>query len=78
MNEKHKQKAEGQILEYLFSDNCTRAQKLLDECKKREKARNPVPVRFGTKTVYLVPEGTDIEIWSKNKIRNLEKYRHND
>jgi hypothetical protein len=78
MNEKYKQKAEGQVLGDLFSDNRTKAQKLLDECQKREKARKLVPVHFGAKTIYLVPAGTNIEIWSKNKARNLEKFQHNN
>jgi hypothetical protein len=44
---------------------------------KAEGSRALIPVRF-ERCLYLVPEGTDMEKWKKEKARNLKKFRHND
>jgi hypothetical protein len=78
MNEKYKQKSEGKIVVDLFDDNRSKAQRLLDEVKQREKRKKLVPVKFGIRTIYFVPEGIDMENWEREKKRNLEKFTHND
>ncbi|GHU80118.1 hypothetical protein FACS1894145_5810 [Bacteroidia bacterium] len=77
MNESYKKKSEGELIENIFHDDRSRSQKLLEKCKQREKSNRLIPVRLGPKTIYLVPTGTDIENWSKNKARNLDKFRKN-
>jgi hypothetical protein len=77
MNEKYKQKSEGKIIEDIFSDNRSKAQQLLDEVKRKEKQKKLIPVKFGIRTIYLVPEGKNMEKWEKEKKRNSERFQHN-
>jgi hypothetical protein len=74
---KRVEKAEGKVLDKLFNSDRSRAQKMLAECRDREESKALIPVRF-ERSIYLVPEGTDMEKWKKEKARNLEKFRHND
>ena len=76
MNEKQKQKSEGQLLETIFKDNRSEAQILLSLCKAREKRESLTPVRFDSKTTFLVPAGTNIEKWERRKEEDLEKFRY--
>jgi hypothetical protein len=74
---KRVEKAEGQRVKEIFNSDRSCAQRLLAECKRREKSKALIPVRL-ERCLYLVPEGTDMEKWKKEKARNLEKFRHND
>jgi hypothetical protein len=69
----NKEKAEGKIVNEILHDRQANALILLKEAKKRESKSRLVPVKFGIKTIYFVPEGTDIEKWKINKARILEK-----
>ncbi|MDR1090712.1 MAG: hypothetical protein LBL79_06520 [Prevotella sp.] len=69
---------EGKMVENIISDESSRSKRLLELCKKRDNSQKLIPVRLDRKTVFLVPEGTDIEQWKKNKIRMLNKYRDSD
>jgi hypothetical protein len=77
MNEKRK--SEGKRVESIFSNERSRAQKLLDKCHAIESRKQLMVVRLGKGTLYLVPSGADIEKWKQRKNRELNKqYRHND
>jgi hypothetical protein len=75
MNEFHKQKSEAQKLDSIFSNERSRAQKLLDECKQEEKKTKLIPVKFGINAIYLVSEAKagDIDAWKKEKSKAIEK-----
>jgi len=65
MNEKRK--SEGELLESVFSDNRSHAQKLLDKCKYHERLENMQVIRVSKNTWYLLPQGIDIEKWKAKK-----------
>ena len=73
MNERVK--SEGQIIGEIMNDDRTKAQKVLHECKKRERSANKIPVRFGSKTIYLVPQGVNLDEWLARKKQSKEN-RH--
>ena len=54
MNEKRK--SEGELIEAVLLDDRTRAQKLLDRCKERERLFNCRIVKAGRYTWYIIPE----------------------
>ena len=59
MNEKRK--SEGELFESVFSeDDRSRAQKLLDRCKERERLLKCRIVRSGRYTWYIIPEKATI------------------
>jgi hypothetical protein len=76
MNEKYKQKSDGQIIEDLCKDDRSKAVRLLQACQKRDHDRHLIPVLLG-KAVFLVPQGTDIQQWKELKTRNLKEFRKN-
>jgi len=65
MNEKRK--TEGELIEAVFSDDRSRAQKLLEKLKEREQSKSQVIVKIGKYTWYLLPEVTDMEKWKERK-----------
>ena len=64
MNEKRK--SEGELIESVFSDDRSHAQKLLDKCKENERRGNMRVVRISRNTWYLLPQDTDVEKWKEN------------
>jgi hypothetical protein len=73
MNEK--QKSEGRLLEEIFRDNRSEAQKLLNYCKAMEIQRKLIAVQLDPKSVFLVPFGTDLDKWKERKLRKLKQFR---
>jgi hypothetical protein len=73
MNENRK--SEGELIDSIFTDDRSKAQKLLDKCKKIESGKQMAIVSFGKGTLYLVPAETDIEIWKRKKSQQLDKMR---
>jgi len=69
MNEKRK--SEGEIILSVFSDDRSRAQKLLERCKEDERKKKKEIIRLGKGTWYFLPAGTDIEKWKDDKQKNL-------
>ena len=58
MNEKRK--SEGELIEAVFLDYRSRAQKLLDRCKERERLLKCRIVRVDRFTWYIIPEKATI------------------
>ncbi|MDR1222447.1 MAG: hypothetical protein LBL07_06160 [Tannerella sp.] len=69
---------EGKMVENIITDESSRAERLLEFCKKRDNSRKLIPVKLDSKTIFYVPEGTDIEEWKKNKTEALNKFRSSD
>jgi len=64
---KKMRKPEGELLESVFSDDFSNAQKLLNRCKEVERLKNMKVVRVSNFTWYLLPQGTNIENWKARK-----------
>ncbi|MDR1624139.1 MAG: hypothetical protein LBS04_04110 [Tannerellaceae bacterium] len=60
------------------NDDSSRGKRLLEQCKKRDSSRKLIPVKLDSKTVFLVPDGTDIEKWRKKKVAALDKSKDID
>lgn len=70
--------SEEKIPDNIITDEFSRAKRLLEFCKRRDNSKKQIPVKLDNKTVFLVPEGTDIGKWKKNKIKALKKFRNSD
>jgi len=66
MNERRK--SEGELLESLFFDTRSTAQKLLDRCKEIERRKKMKVIRISNYTWYILPQGKDIETWRKKHL----------
>ena len=62
-----KRKSQGELLESVFSDDRSNAQKLLDRCKEIERRRKMKVIRVSNFTWYLLPQETNIENWKARK-----------